>query len=304
MGRPKASGKPMKSNRHRKLKVVDQEYADLWRSDGSVKAKGEKKGKPKNIRQADLGINQRPKASDEDTVPRSVKELMEGKLMAKKNKNKRAKKRKGPLPEHLRPMEKGMTRPVEPAPKFFRNRDESEWSFVNRVNNEVKTVIAKTQFEDKFGVNASIGKNGGVIVKPKKDTKTKLKAKQRSKEKKQKDKEKREMKKLSKKTGFEILKDEVKFGEVAMAPPNISKKPRGAPSLEMRPGKKNLLLKEIIHSVKTTEHESSAKVREIGKTIKRKNLSISEQRKLDAERERVVDLYRQLRAKKYSANAL
>jgi hypothetical protein len=47
-----------------------------------------------------------------------------------------------------------MTRPVELAPKFIQRRGESEWSFSNRMDREVKTVIAKAQFEEKFGVSA------------------------------------------------------------------------------------------------------------------------------------------------------
>ena len=41
-----------------------------------------------------------------------------------------------------------------------------------------------------------------------------------------------------------------------------------------------------------------SKEREVGKTIKRKQLSISQQRKTDAERERAIDMYRQMKLAK------
>ena len=49
-------------------------------------------------------------------------------------------------------MERGMTKPMEPAPKFIQMKGESDEMFLRRVNKKTSQVLLKSQIEDKYGV--------------------------------------------------------------------------------------------------------------------------------------------------------
>ena len=49
-----------------------------------------------------------------------------------------------------------MTRPVKPVPVFKQGKKETDQAFLNRIERETQTVIAKAQYEEKYKVNSSI----------------------------------------------------------------------------------------------------------------------------------------------------
>ncbi|XP_067671262.1 coiled-coil domain-containing protein 137-like [Haliotis asinina] len=135
-------------------------------------------------------------------------------------------------------------------------------------------------------------------------TKRAEKMKMRSKEHKQKHKEKKKEKDREKERDFSQFKDDVQFGDIVHAPPSLSVLPRKAHTEQgiPRPGKKSLLLKEVFTSNSSySQHMTSGGhrgQRELGQTVKRKNLSMAQQHIMDHEREKAVQLYRELKNKK------
>ncbi|XP_021355638.1 coiled-coil domain-containing protein 137-like isoform X2 [Mizuhopecten yessoensis] len=195
--------------------------------------------------------------------------------------------------------EKGMTKPMRPAPKFTQHRNESDRKFMARVDRETQSVILTSKLSDEFEVDFDELEQGNVTKKKKQTNSAKL---QRLKEKKTFKKEKKMEQQMEKKGDFSYLNDKVQFGEVAMAPPSLKAKPRKAPGSKdavPRPGKKSLLLKAII--AENTNQNSGKGVlsstREVGQILKRKQMSLSQQHKMDNERDRAIQLYRQLRDK-------
>ena len=91
-------------------------------------------------------------------------------------------------------------------------------------------------------------------------------------------------------TDFSDLKDNIKFGEVAMAPPTITVKPRKA---EMKDARSNLLLSSLVQNNKKGANKN--KDNSIKKAQKLKKLSALQKSNLMNERQRVVDKYRKLK---------
>ena len=50
-------------------------------------------------------------------------------------------------------MERGMSRPLKPAPQFKQGKKETTKAFINRVERETQAVINKSRFEDKYDVS-------------------------------------------------------------------------------------------------------------------------------------------------------
>lgn len=68
----------------------------------------------------------------------------------------------------------------------------------------------------------------------------------------------------------------------------------------LQPGKKSLLLKEIIadNASITPASVGSSSKREIGQSVKRKHMSMAQQSRMDRERENAILLYRQQKQRK------
>ncbi|XP_068762007.1 coiled-coil domain-containing protein 137-like [Montipora capricornis] len=100
---------------------------------------------------------------------------------------------------------------------------------------------------------------------------------------------------------FDFMKDNVRFGEVAMEPPSLSAKPRKASNLTSK-GSKTLLLHSLINrerkanSVVDAQTTNSA-VSSVPKTKKRKHMSTLEREKADKAREGAIMAYRTMRKK-------
>ncbi|KAB0793841.1 hypothetical protein PPYR_13461 [Photinus pyralis] len=122
--------------------------------------------------------------------------------------------------------------------------------------------------------------------------------------------QKRKMKRLQKQqeresrdeVDFASKKDNIKFGEIVHAPPNLVK-PRYA-SKEggaARPGRKNLLLKTIVDDKndrsKTIDKKGTAS-KVIDKKGKRKNLPNALRRKMEKQQTEIINAYRMLKSKR------
>ena len=83
-----------------------------------------------------------------------------------------------------------------------------------------------------------------------------------------------------------------------MAPPELTSRPRKSADNELdKPGRRSLLLKEIMADNQTWQMQAKSTRRQLGKSIKRKHLPPVQQRLIDEERGRAIDLYRQLKVK-------
>ncbi|XP_061180959.1 coiled-coil domain-containing protein 137-like [Saccostrea echinata] len=266
-------GKLQKSRKHKKLKNVGSEYASEYR------------GKPSNLAPTSI----------EQDVPKKVKNIIkfQGKTprqIQKEYIQNNSKKGKKPIY-----MERGMTRPMAEAPKFVQGKREKTKDFMKRVEVETRKVLHRHQLSQKFKMDMDALEAGEIKRHKKKIT-------EKQKERLQQKKQRRSEKKRKNLNEFDDFEDRVKFGEVANEPPSLTALPRKAVKEESvpRPGKKSLLLKEIIadNAAVTPSSVGSSSKREIGQSIKRKHMSLAQQSIMDRERENAIMLYRQQRQKK------
>jgi len=189
-----------------------------------------------------------------------------------------------------------MTKPEAQIPKFKKRINESDRAFLFRVDQETHNVVAKTQMADKYKTSVEQMEDGKVAVKKKR--KRSAKAKER-------------LQKLHdrKKKNFESLEDfsqvqghdEVKFGEVVMQPPTLKSKPRKSESLQgQKTNTKSLLLNKLLKKP-VCESETSSAVREPGQTLKHKDMSPLQIAQHEKQREKVIEQYRAMKAKKLAS---
>ncbi|KAK3091137.1 hypothetical protein FSP39_017386 [Pinctada imbricata] len=278
-------GKPQKSRKNKKLKKF--EGYDFETMNENRRGKG----------------NLAPNDDDNQEIPGKVQFMIDRKPDLKKVKKKRKKpktnvKIKGKKAVDV--MEKGMTRPMKPAPVFNQGKKESDKQFLKRVEIETQRVLMKSKLSEKFKVDMDELESGNVKRRKKGMSENK---KKRLNEKKAKKQEKRKVLQEDRDEDSKF-QDRVGFGEVVMAPPTLTAKPRKSEQKLNRPGKKSLLLKEIIADNATVNPDSvkRANSRSVGQTLKRKKMSMAQQSIMDSERERVIDLYRQYKAEKYKVS--
>ncbi|KAF7668248.1 hypothetical protein LDENG_00024490 [Lucifuga dentata] len=162
-----------------------------------------------------------------------------------------------------------------PVPHFRRRKKESEKEYVRRMENETKHVLflTKNQVERKPELEA--------------DQQERPADKGKSEKKKEYDKvrlQRLQQKKLNRQEAMmekEMFIDKVPFGEVTMAPPSLSIKPRKAQAKSQK-GSRELLLNSLLgHTATSTTKPSMAKYRI-----------------MEEERERAVEAYRRLKKQK------
>ncbi|XP_074647530.1 coiled-coil domain-containing protein 137-like [Tubulanus polymorphus] len=282
-------GKPQKGRKHKKLKAVDSSYSAEWG------VRNVKKKEP-------IKINSRPKNINDQEVPFAAKMILskDSRFKRKRNKN-HGPKEEFPDYEHLK-KEKGMTRPVEPVPVFQQQKGESDLKFMQRVESKCQSVLDDVRFQNKYGLETKMAEDE-TSVKTAASKKQKKLQDEKTIEKQEKMNSQKVEKKLNTKHDFSQLSDKVKFGEVVNAPPTLTAKPRKSNNIQTKPGlKKSLLLHEVIQSntTNTLSNNPGPKTtsREIGKTVKRKNLSETEKIRMDSEQERAIKLYREMKAKR------
>ncbi|KAM3598223.1 uncharacterized protein V6R79_015248 [Siganus canaliculatus] len=162
-----------------------------------------------------------------------------------------------------------------PSLHFKKRRNETDKSYVRRMENETKHILflSQNQVDRKPELDA--------------DNQERPADKGKSERKKEYDKvrlQKLQQKKLDRKEvkmEKEMFTDNVPFGEVSMAPPSLTAKPKKAP-VKPQKGSKDLLLNSLLgHTVASTNKPSMAR-----------------QRMMEEERERVVEAYRLLKKQK------
>ncbi|XP_039904889.1 LOW QUALITY PROTEIN: coiled-coil domain-containing protein 137 [Simochromis diagramma] len=161
-----------------------------------------------------------------------------------------------------------------PVPHFKRGKRESVKAYVQRMERETKHVmfLSKNQVDRSPEMDASEQERPAHCKSDKKKEygKMKLQKLQQKKVNKQEDKMEEQM-----------FIDDVPFGEVTMAPPSLSAKPRKA-EVKSQKASKELLLNSLLgHTAVSTTKPSMAK-----------------QRIMEEERERAVEAYRQLKKQK------
>ncbi|XP_028311587.1 coiled-coil domain-containing protein 137 [Gouania willdenowi] len=204
-------------------------------------------------------------------IPFRLREILKSKD-GMKNGPSKAKKVKAVMAPRFRPEESQVG--DIPVPHFKRGKKESEKAYKQRMENETSHVLFLT--------------NNQVDRKPELKAEEQEKpARSKSINKKEHDKgrlQRLQLRKLDRqedKLEKDMFKDHVPFGEVAMAPPSFSSKPRKA-QVKSQAAPKELLLNSLLgHAVSSTTKPSMAK-----------------QRIMEEERIRAVEAYRFLKKQK------
>jgi Txe/YoeB family toxin of Txe-Axe toxin-antitoxin module len=277
--------KPQKSRKHKKMKAIDPFYTGDRPSD-------------RNAYKFDLA----PRHGDEQELSRSVREIIQLKTIAKSGNRRQRKRASGSggedinTNEKLGVIERGVTRPFKSSPEFKQQRGESQAAFLRRIDEETRAVIQKAKFDDKYHMDSD--------SEPEQTTEASRNDKKmkRLKRKREKLAEHRRRKKEDKFGDFEQLKDKVQFGEVAMQPPMLTARPKRPAGQNATPqagtkSKSLLLAKYLDGTMADDSGTTSAKSRSSGGTAsKRRRLCLAERVLLDSERQRAIQLYRDLKA--------
>lgn len=213
--------------------------------------------------------------------------------------------------------------------KQFAN--ETDGAYLKRVNRLTRESLREAEYEIKYGVKVVRNpKTGEILIKKKPKNEIDELLKQKRKKKKGNEKEdKLSRQRIDPKTAKELIKqaikeneeereretldqeeykrDHFKFGEVVHGPPTLTALPRKATKSETvsRPGKKNLLLKELL-SVETAleakqlpnPKQTSFQLTKSTMKGKRKDLPKATRKMLEDERTKMVELYRSLKKSK------
>ncbi|XP_036409381.1 coiled-coil domain-containing protein 137 [Megalops cyprinoides] len=204
-----------------------------------------------------------------DQIPFRLREIMKSKERMKigASKLKKMKKAMAPKPDAG---DAGM--PDIPVPHFRRRRKESEKAYLRRMGQETQHVLflTKNQVDRQPELEQQDQEQPADQRKSEKKREFDRVRLQRLQKKKTERKEQKEEK--------EQFTDKVHFGEVAMAPPSLTAKPKKAPS-KSQGAPKGLLLNSLLgHTSVSTAKPSMAR-----------------QRMMEEERERVVQAYRHLK---------
>ncbi|XP_067277980.1 coiled-coil domain-containing protein 137 [Pseudorasbora parva] len=200
-------------------------------------------------------------ASDDhlQQIPHRLREIMKSKEMMKQGSKKRKKATK---PK--------MISGDIPVPHFRRGRKESEKAYIHRMTQETEHVL--------FLTNNQLQRQPETELKKEEKTEEKKPTKKNWLHKGKLRQQKKKLNQQVEREEEEMFKDEVLFGEVAMAPPSLSVKPRKA-VVKPQGASRGLLLNSLLgHSPVSVAKPSMAR-----------------KRMMEEERERVVQLYRKMK---------
>ncbi|KAM3922686.1 coiled-coil domain-containing protein 137 [Leptodactylus fuscus] len=219
--------------------------------------------------------NSKPKDLDAQEIPFKLREIMKSRMEMKnpKKKKKKPAKKQGPSHEELQSDIK--------VPKFKQNKNESAYSYITRMNRETEHVMFLCKNQPDRMPEKEVDEKGELVKElPQKEKSEKKKEFDRRRlDKFLKKKEEKKETRLEK----DMFTDKVMFGEVVMAPPTLTVKPRKS-AAETKPGEKKLLLKSILDKSTSTAPPPA--------------MSLARKRLLEDERERVVQAYRNLKKRK------
>lgn len=237
-------------------------------------------------------------------------------------------KKRGPIED----VPKVPKRPYKELPSFKPRPGEKPHSFMHRVNAVTTNNLKEAQFEAKYSVDVVRDDKGELKVKKRseeemlelsgkpsakgqgeatkkvsgvKKRKERFDKKKLKREKKQKVREELEAEKRQM-----YKRDDVKFGEICHAPPQLKIIPRRAEKAETvpRPGKKALLLHSLIEK---TPNANKLKSKDIGIKVKTGKLNMKGKRKelpmrtreaIEEEQRSVIQQYREMKKIKTNTN--
>nr|XP_004467573.2 coiled-coil domain-containing protein 137 [Dasypus novemcinctus] len=156
-------------------------------------------------------------------------------------------------------------------PKFTRRRGESDWAYVQRMEEEAQHVLFLSKNQAARQPEAQ-----GAPEAPRKEKSERKKAFQKRRL----DKVRlRKEEKAADRLEQELFRDVVRFGEVALQPPELTAQPRRSMGRD-QPGKKSLMLRKLLGP---------------GGTLQPLGTSLARQRIVEEERAWVVQAYRALK---------
>ncbi|XP_036198053.1 coiled-coil domain-containing protein 137 [Myotis myotis] len=213
-------------------------------------------------------VNCKPKNQDEQEIPFRLREIMRSR-QEMKNPVSNKRRKKEAQAAFRKTLEKE-ARGVDPdiaVPKFKQKKWESDGAYIQRMEQEAQHVLflSKNQADQQPEVQ----------VAPKKKSEGKKAFQKRRRDR---VREKRQ-EKAAERLERELLRDTVKFGEVALQPPELTAKPRKSVSTG-QPGRKSLMLAMLLRPGGVSQPPPT---------------SMARQRIVAEERERAVQAYRAIK---------
>uniref|UniRef100_H0X457 Coiled-coil domain containing 137 n=1 Tax=Otolemur garnettii TaxID=30611 RepID=H0X457_OTOGA len=220
-------------------------------------------------------VNCKPKNQDEQEIPFRLREIMRSRQEIKNPVSNKKRKKEAQLAFRctLEKEAKGIE-PDIAIPKFKQRKWESDRAYVQRMEQEAQHVL--------FLSKNQASRQPEAQVAPKKEKSERKKAKQQFQKRRLDKIRQRKEEKAAERLEQELLQDRVKFGEVALQPPELTAKPRRSIGSD-QPGKRFLMLRMLVSPVDTPQPPTT---------------SLARQRIMEVERERVVQAYRELKKQK------
>ncbi|XP_038598741.1 coiled-coil domain-containing protein 137 [Tachyglossus aculeatus] len=216
-------------------------------------------------------VNSKPRNPDEQEIPFRLREIMKSREEMKKPSSKKRRKVAREALKHKLEVEERGPAPDIPVPKFKQQKGESVREYVKRMERETKHVLFLTENQLDRQPEKEDPAAGAESNKPQRKREFQRRRLEKARRRKE---EKAEVKREK-----EMFQDRVKFGEVAMQPPDLTAKPRKSVSRD-KPGQKQLLLKTLLAP---------------GGDPRPPPVSLARRRIVEEERERVVQAYRRLK---------
>ncbi|KAF6092757.1 coiled-coil domain containing 137 [Phyllostomus discolor] len=210
-------------------------------------------------------VNCKPKNQDEQEIPFRLREIMKSRQEMKNpvSNKKRKKEARAAFRRTLEKEAQGVD-PEIAVPKFQQRKGESDGAYVQRMEQEAQHVL--------FLSRNRAAPRPEAQAAPKEKSERKKAFQRRRLDRVRQRREEKAVEKLEQ----ELLRDTVKFGEVALQPPELTAKPRTRVSMG-QPGRKSLILGALLSPGRAPQPPAS---------------SMARQRILVEERARAVQAYR------------
>ncbi|XP_049716914.1 coiled-coil domain-containing protein 137 [Elephas maximus indicus] len=217
-------------------------------------------------------VNCKPKNQDEQEIPFRLREIMRSRQQMRNpiSNKKRRKEARVAFRKTLEKEARGME-PDIAVPKFRRKKWESDRAYIQHMEQETQHVLFLSK-------NQAVRQPEAQDA-PKRDKKEKSECRKVFQKRRLDKVRQRKEDKAADRLERELLQDTVKFGEVALQPPELTARPRKSVGRE-QPGKKSLMLRMLLGPGSASQPLSP---------------SLARQRFVEEERERVVQAYRTLK---------
>lgn len=215
-------------------------------------------------------MDSKPKNRDEQEIPFRLREIMRSRREMKTTLSNKSRRKAAQVTfqKTLEEEAKGAVSDI-PVPKFKQKKRESDQAYVQRMEQEAQHVIFLSRNQPSCQPEAPV------------DSREKSERKKAFRKRRLDKIRQRKAEKAAERMEQQLLQDPVKFGDVALQPPELTARPRASKSVN-QPGKKALLLKMCMSPTS-------------GVVMQPPSTSLARQRILGAERERVVLAYRALK---------